>query len=115
MSLIAISGCDCMCPLGTKPSKLMATSQAQVLVGGRPACTIRDVTFMEPVGAFGVCNATFPVVKPCACAIPIWIPNAPTILVGGVPVLTVGATALCPVGPGAVQVISTGQAIVNAG
>lgn len=115
MSVIATSGCVCMCPMGDKPGRLMGTAQQSVLVEGKPACIITDMVFEAPTGVFGVCKATFPLVKPCTPAIASWIPSSPTVLVGGMPVLTVGCTGICTTGPGAVTVVNSPQMKVLAG
>ncbi|MDL2217589.1 DUF4280 domain-containing protein [Christensenellaceae bacterium OttesenSCG-928-M15] len=109
-------GFQCQCSFGVAPSSLPMTKQQQALAGNRPLATIMDNT-LPP---FGVCSSLAnPTVaaataaalgvltpQPCTPVIPApWAPGAPTVLIGGKPVLNNSSKLMCAYG-GVIQVLA---------
>lgn len=124
MGTVVVSGAKLMCPFGTKPGTLTATSQAGTLAESKPIATIMDIALGSNISSFGMCcsmanpqvaaatAAALGVLTPQPCTmVPVgpWRPDKPTVLVGGKPVLTQGSTLLCGMGMGQISIIAPGQ------
>lgn len=111
------------CPFGVAPSSLVALPTPRVMVEGRPAATIMDNVPGMNIPPFGVCNslanpavaaatsAALGVLTPMPCTpAPVgpWVGGSTTVLVGGKPALTLGASCQCAFG-GAIQVVAPGS------
>lgn len=99
----------CTCSFGAAPVPLMVTSQQTVTMCGMPAGTIMDNKFPT----FGMCSnpanpavaaataAALGVLTPMPC-VPLtvspWAPGAPTVLVGGKPLLNNSSKLICGYG-----------------
>lgn len=107
----------CTCSFGVAPAVLPVTSQQTVLTCGLPQATIMD----NKLPTFGMCSsmanpavasataAAFGALTPMPCTpvIPApWTPGAPTVLVGGQPLLNNTSKLLCAYG-GVIQVTMT--------
>lgn len=107
----------CTCSFGAAPAVLPVTSQQTVLTCGLPQATIMD----NKLPTFGMCSsmanpavasataAAFGALTPMPCTpvIPApWTPGAPTVLVGGQPLLNNTSKLLCAYG-GVIQVTMT--------
>ena len=107
----------CMCSFGAAPGTLSVTSQQTVLTCGQLQATIQDNVFPT----FGMCSslanpavasattAAAGVLTPQPC-VPViaapWTPGAPTVLVGGKPLLNNTSQLLCSYG-GVIQMTMT--------
>ena len=124
MGAVVVSGAKLMCPFGTKPGTLNATSQVTTLGCSKPVATITDIALGSNITPFGMCcsmanpqvaaatAAALGVLTPQPCSmVPMgpWQAAKPTILVGGKPVLTQEATLMCGMGMGSISIISPGQ------
>lgn len=104
----------CMCSFGMAPCPLMVSSQQTVMVNNMLLATIMDNKFPT----FGMCTslmnpsvsaataAAYGVLTPMPCAPAIaapWVPGAPTVLVGGKPLLNNTSKLMCNFG-GIIQV-----------
>ena len=110
MSELVTLGGTAMCSMGNAPGPIKVTSQAKVMVGGKPAATIQDCQPMANIGPFGMCMslanpqvaaataAALGVLTPQPC-MPVpagcWIPTKPKVLVGGKPCLTNDCKLMC--------------------
>ncbi len=98
----------CACTFGAAPAPLTAVNP-QVLIGGQPAATVQDTL----VPTFGMCScpanptvasataAALGVLTPMPCLpalVPPWAPGAPTVLVGGKPLLNNTSKLMCAYG-----------------
>lgn len=126
-SLAVVSGGSAMCPFGTAPGTINATSQVTCMACGKPIATIKDVSPNINVTSFGLCTslanpqvasataAALGVLTPQPCTMtPIgtWIPTKPTTLVGGAPCLTNDSQLVCGMGLGTICITSPGQTTV---
>lgn len=124
MGAIVVSGAKLMCPFGTMPATLMATSQMITLGSSKPIATIMDMQFGSNITSFGMCSslanpqvaaataAALGVLTPQPCAmVPAgpWQAAKPTVLIDGKPVLTQGSMLLCGMGMGQISISSPGQ------
>lgn len=124
MGVVVVTGAKLMCPFGTMPATLMATSQLMTLGCSKPVATIMDIAFGSNITSFGMCSslanpqvaaataAALGVLTPMPCTMmPAgpWQATKPTVLVGGKPVLTQGSMLLCGMGMGQISIISPGQ------
>ncbi|MBR3570310.1 MAG: DUF4280 domain-containing protein [Oscillibacter sp.] len=104
----------CMCTFGMAPCPLMVSSQQTVMVNNMLQATIMDNKFPT----FGMCTslanptvsaataAAMGVLTPMPCVPAIvapWVPGAPTVLVGGKPLLNNTSKLMCNWG-GVIQV-----------
>ncbi len=112
-----VNGAMCTCSFGAAPCVLPVTSQQTVLTCGVPQATILD----NKLPTFGMCScpanptvaaataAALGVLTPMPC-VPLapapWAPGAPTVLVGGQPLLNNTSKLLCGYG-GVIQVTMT--------
>ncbi len=128
MPLPVVSGAQLQCSFGMAPGVFTALPPGRPLVGGLPVGTISDFVPFVNIGTFGMCTsqtnpavaaatvAALGVPTPAPCT-PVtlkpWTPAAPQTVVGGLPVLAMGCTNTCAWG-GVIQVVSPGQATVNA-
>ena len=110
MSELVTMGGTAMCSMGTAPAPIKVTSQAKVMVGGKPTATIQDCQPMANIGPFGMCTslanpqvaaataAALGVLTPQPC-MPVpagcWIPTKPKVLVDGKPCLTNDCKLMC--------------------
>ena len=107
----------CMCSFGVAPCPLMVSSQQTVMVSNMLQATIMDNKFPT----FGMCSnlanptvaaatsAAMGVLTPMPCVPAIvapWVPGAPTVLVGGKPLLNNTSKLMCNYG-GIIQVNMT--------
>lgn len=124
MGAVVVNGANLMCPFGTKPGALKVTAQVATLGCSKPVATIMDMVPGSNIPSFGMCcslanpqvaaatAAAFGVLTPQPCSmVPIgpWQTAKPTVLVGGKPVLTQGATLMCGMGMGSISIVSPGQ------
>lgn len=130
MGVVVVTGAKLMCPFGTMPATLMATSQLMTLGCSKPVATIMDISFGSNITSFGMCSslanpqvaaataAALGVLTPQPCAMmPAgpWQATKPTVLVGGKPVLTQGSMLMCGMGMGQISIISSGQTKIVTG
>lgn len=107
----------CMCSFGVAPGVLTVSSQQTVMVCNMLQATIMDNKFPT----FGMCSslanptvsaataAAAGVLTPMPCVPAIvapWVPGAPTVLVGGKPLLNNTSKLMCSYG-GVIQVNMT--------
>lgn len=110
----AVQTALCMCTFGVAPSPLMVSSQQTVMVSNMLQATIMDNKFPT----FGMCSslmnptvsaatsAAMGVLTPMPCVPAIaapWVPGAPTVLVGGKPLLNNTSKLMCNWG-GVIQI-----------
>lgn len=125
MGAAVVTGATLMCPFGTTPAQLNATTQAAVFGESKPVATIMDNAPGSNIPAFGMCMslanpqvaaataAALGVLTPQPCAMmPAgpWQAVKPTLMIGGKPVLTQESMLLCSMGMGMISIISPGQA-----
>ena len=55
MGAVVVSGAKLMCPFGTAPGTLNATSQVTVLGCSKPVATITDIALGSNITPFGMC------------------------------------------------------------
>lgn len=127
MGILAITGAQLQCSFGLAPSNLMVTSQAVVMIGGKPAATIQDVAAGSNIPPFGMCNSPANPVyaaanakpgppTPVACTmVPVgtWTPGNPAVIIGGKPCIHAGSTLTCGQGMGTITMINPGQGKVT--
>lgn len=124
MGLFVVSGAQLMCPFGTAPGVLNATTKPTVLIGGKPAGTIKDAVTVTNISPFGMCTslanpqvaaataAALGVLTPQPCIPQIagtWTPTVPKVMIGGIPCLSTGAVCMCAMGMGTIQITNPGQ------
>ena len=126
MATAVVAGASVQCTMGTMPGQLLVTSQAMVLVGGRPAATITDAAPVTNITPCGLCTslanpnvaaataAALGALTPMPCVpVPAGIWScAGTPFVGGKPALSTDATLRCAYG-GFLSIISYGQIVVT--
>jgi len=129
MSQIVCAGANCQCSFGTAPGTMNPSSQTSVMVDGKMAATIQDCQ-MANITPFGMCTslanpqvaaataAALGVLTPQPCMlVPLgtWIPNKPSVLVGGKPVLTNDSKLICSNGMGTITIANPAQvkAMIN--
>ena len=125
MGQLVVTGATAVCSFGTVPATITATSQAAVMVEGKPAATIQDAQPIVNVSSFGRCTsllnpqvaaataAALGVLTPQPCQLVCagaWIPTKPTVLVGGKPCLTSDCSMVCANGAGNIKITFAGQA-----
>ena len=124
MGTVVVSGAKLMCPFGTAPGTLNATSQVTTLGCSKPVATIMDMVPGSNIPSFGMCcslanpqvaaatAAALGVLTPQPCSmVPLgpWQVAKPKTLVGGKPVLTQDSMLMCGMGMGRISIISPGQ------
>ena len=108
--------------MGVAPSTLNVLPKARVLTENMPMACIADNIPMVNIPPFGVCTslanpvtaaqtaAALGVLTPGPC-IPVlpapWLPGSPTVLVGGMPALTMTSKCQCAYG-GVISVVNPG-------
>lgn len=112
-----------MCSMGAAPSAMVVLPTNKVLSSNQPAATIMDHAPMVNIMPFGVCmSLANPQVaaataaalgvltpQPCIPATPApWIPGAPTVLEGNMPVLDSTCKLNC-MWAGIISITSPGQ------
>lgn len=125
MSQPVVAGAQLTCTFGAAPATLVVLPLDRVLVEGRPVANIMDHAPLVNIPTFGLCSAPAnpavaaataaalgtPTPAPCipATAGP-WAPGAPTVLSGGLPVVSNVSLCVCAWGgnvtvvmPGALQ------------
>lgn len=130
MGIIVVTGAQLMCPFGTAPATLTATSQTVCLGCSKPIVTVTDVAAGTNISTFGMCTsmanpqvaaataAALGVLTPQPCTIvPIgtWRTKNSTILVGDKPVLTGDGCLVCSMGMGKISITSPGQTKIITG
>lgn len=113
----------CTCTFGAAPAVLSVTSQQTVMVCNMLQATIMDNMFPT----FGMCSnpanptvasataAAYGVLTPMPCVPAIaapWVPGAPTVIVGGKPLLNNNSKLMCSYG-GVIQVSMTSAMTVQ--
>ena len=126
MGIVVVSGANAVCPFGTAPATINATSQSTCFGGSKPVATIMDIS----LSGFGMCSslanpqvasataAALGVLTPQPCTfVPAgtWSAGKPDIIIGGKAVLTNDACIHCAMGQGRVSIVSPGQAKVIIG
>lgn len=128
MSELVTMGGTAMCSMGNAPAPIKVTSQAKVMVGGKPTATIQDCQPMANIGPFGMCMslanpqvaaataAALGVLTPQPC-MPVpagsWIPTKPKVLVDGKPCLTNDCKLMCAYA-GSISITNPAQIKVTA-
>jgi hypothetical protein len=122
MSIPVVSGAMLTCPMGLAPSTLTVIPKSMVMAESMPLATVMDNIPMANVAPFGLCTsltnpitaaqtaAALGVLTPGTC-IPVfpapWAPGSPTVMVGGVPALTMTSKCACAYG-GVVSIVNPG-------
>lgn len=112
-----------MCTMGMAPSTLSVLPINRTQISGQFAATIMDHVPMENIAPFGMCMspanptvaaataAAFGVLTPMPC-IPVtstpWVPGAPTVMLGGQPMLDSTSTCMCN-WTGMISIVFPGQ------
>ena len=123
MGIVVVTGASLMCPFGTTPVTLTATSQTTCLGCSKPVATVTDVSMGTNIPPFGMCSsmanpqvasataAAMGVLTPQPCSmVPMGIwSGGSTVLVGGKPVLTGESCLMCSMGMGKITITSPGQ------
>lgn len=126
MGFSVVSGATTMCTMGLAPGQLVATSQLSVLVGGKPAATIQDVSPIVNVCPCGMCtslaNPTVASATAAALGVLTPMPCVPSPagtwlcgkgpLLGGIPSLADDGKLMCAYG-GTISITFPGQTIVQ--
>lgn len=123
MPQVVCSGAMCMCSFGAAPCTLNVTSQAKVMVGGKPCATIQD-SQKSNLPTFGMCSslanpqvasataAALGVLTPQPCMLmPAgpWIPKKGSVFIDGKMVLTNDSKLICTNGMGNISITVPGQ------
>lgn len=126
MGIVVVTGASLMCPFGTTPATLTATSQSTCLGCSKPMATVTDVSAGTNISGFGMCSsmanpqvaaataAAMGVLTPQPCTmVPMGIwSSGSSILVGGKPVLTGEGCLMCGMGMGKITITSPGQTTI---
>jgi hypothetical protein len=109
MPQTAVAGAVLTCSFGTAPATLNVLPTG-VIIEDRPAATITATAMGVNIPPFAMCtslanpavaaatSAALGVLTPMPCTpavVGTWIPQVPNVLVGGEPVLTMGAQCMC--------------------
>ena len=123
MGIVVVTGASLMCPFGSTPGTLTATSQTTCLGCSKPVATVTDVAMGTNIPPFGMCSsmanpqvasataAAMGVLTPQPCSmVPMGLwSGGSTVLVGGKPVLTGESCLMCSMGMGKITITSPGQ------
>lgn len=126
MGIVVVTGASLMCPFGTTPATLTATSQSTCLGCSKPMATVTDVSAGTNISGFGMCSsmanpqvaaataAAMGVLTPQPCTmVPMGIwSSGSSVLVGGKPVLTGEGCLMCGMGMGKITITSPGQTTI---
>lgn len=130
MAIVVVTGASLMCPFGTTPATLTASSQTTCLGCSKPVATIGDVATGSNISTFGMCSsmanpqvaaataAAMGVLTPQPCSmVPagVWSTSGSTIIVGGKPVLTNDGSLMCGNGMGKISITNPGQTTIVTG
>lgn len=115
------------CPFGSAPVPFSALPAPRVVINGRPAGVMTDMTSIVNIPPFGMCQnpanptvaaataAALGVLTPMPC-IPVpagtWLNTSPKVMIGGRPAMTDGSTLMCAWG-GQISVQFSGQTTVQ--
>lgn len=123
MAMCVVNGAPCQCTFGVAPSPIVVTSQMQCIGCNMPVASIMD----KPLAPFGMCmSIANPVVAaataaalgvltpmPCTPVLPSpWVPGAPTVIVGGKPLLNNSSKLMCVYG-GVISIVVTPAATIQ--
>jgi hypothetical protein len=122
MSQPVVAGAQLTCSFGASPAALVVLPHARVQIEGRPVANVMDHVPLVNIPTFGLCRCAAnpavaaapaaamgaPTPAPCvpATATP-WAPGVPTVLAGGLPVVSNLCVCACTWG-GVVTVVSPG-------
>lgn len=124
MPLPVVAGAALKCTFGAAPSALVVLPLARVLIEGRPAATAMDHAPIANIPTFGLCRSPAnpavaaataaamgaPTPAPCVPeTVAPWVPGAPTVLVGNLPLLNDNSVCTCLFG-GVITVTQAGTA-----
>lgn len=115
MGIIAVTGSLLSCSEGEIPVAFETQASSPILIDGLAIGQIVDNIPGANIGMFGICRrlseeSLFPV--PCSyMPASIWIPGDPTVIIGGVPVLSAPNQLICAVG-GVINLDFTGQTTI---
>ncbi len=127
MGNIVVTGAMVQCSFGTVPATLAATTQAKLMIGGKPAATIQDMSPIVNIPSCGMCSsmanptvasataAALGVLTPMPCVpstVGTWTPTQVKVTAGGKPCLINDSTVMCAYG-GCITITSPGQQKVN--
>lgn len=127
MSFCLCTGAALQCPFGVAPAPFNALPAPRVLISGRPAGVMTDMTPMVNIPSFGTCSsianpavaaataAALGVLTPMPC-VPVpagpWLIPSPKVLIGGQPAISDGSKLMCAWG-GQISVQFAGQTSVE--
>ncbi len=127
MGNIVVTGAMVKCSFGTVPAALAVTTQAKLMIGGKPAATIQDMSPIVNIPSCGMCSsmanptvasataAALGVLTPMPCVpstVGTWMPTQVKVTAGGKPCLINDSTVMCAYG-GCITIKSPGQQKVN--
>ena len=115
MSFCLCTGASLSCSFGAAPAPFSALPVPRVVVSGRPAGVVTDMT---PAPGWAVSSATaaaLGALTPMPC-VPVpagpWLNPAPKVIVGGQPAISDGSRLMCAWG-GQISVQFAGQTCVQ--
>lgn len=126
MGITVVSGATIICTMGAGSGVLNASAQTKVKSAGPLIATIQDVAPMTNICPCGMCSsmanpavsaatsAAMGVLTPQPCTpVPtgVWNPGS-TVMVGGIPALTQGATIMCSYG-GTISITAPAQSVIQ--
>lgn len=127
MAFQVCMGASLQCSFGMAPSTLMVLPQNRAVTGPvPPIANIMDYKPMVNILPFGMCQspanptvaaataAAMGVLTPMPCVpatMALWLPGAPTVLIGNMPALDNTSKLMCMWG-GVIQVVNPGQTTV---
>lgn len=107
---LVTTGALLQCSMGAAPAPLTVIPGHMVMIDNKPAATTMDFKPMANIPSFGVCrsianpqvaaatSAAAGVLTPMPC-VPAtsapWVPGAPTVTAGNMPVLTSNSQCMC--------------------
>ncbi len=122
MAIQVTMGAQLMCSFGVAPSALIVLPANRVLSSGMPAANIMDFAPIVNIPPFGMCMspanpeviaataAALGVLTPMPC-VPVttpWVPGAPTVMIGNMPVLDNNSKCMCA-WAGVISILTPGQ------
>lgn len=127
MSFCLCTGATLSCPFGIAPVPFSSLPASRVMINGRPAGVMTDMTPAVNIPPFGMCSslsnptvasataAALGVLTPMPC-IPVpagpWMNPAPKVLIGGQQAISDGSKLMCAWG-GQISVQFAGQTSVQ--